>query len=129
MYTALIKKGHNNIVCVAVLKCTKPGTGSGLIYIYILYDNYVAASCGTVTYVSQCHGHHTMLTVVITKTQYVCCTCVQGSVLCMSWCSEYCFLPTVFSPSPFWANLVKCTGCGLGGAAVVVVVVACLSRG
>ena len=42
------------------------------------------------TYVSQCHGHNTMFTVVITKPQYVCCTCVQGRVLSMSWCSEYC---------------------------------------
>ena len=40
-----------------------------------------------------------------------------------------CLLPTVFSPSPFWASLVKRIGCVLGGAAVVVVVVAYLSRG
>ena len=60
---------------------------------------------------------------------------------CTSWYSGYCgidilnkrlvrcLLPTVFSPSPFWASLVKRIGCGLGGAAVVVVVVAYLSRG
>ena len=40
-------------------------------------------------------------------------------------------LPTVFSPSPFWASLVKRIGCGGlgGGAPVVVAVVAYLSRG
>ena len=43
----------------------------------------------------------------------------------------YRLLPTVFSPSPFWASLVKRIGCGGlgGGAPVVVAVVAYLSRG
>ena len=37
MYTALIKKATQQYcVCVAVLKCTKPGVGSGLILHIIL---------------------------------------------------------------------------------------------
>ena len=40
MYTALIKKATTILcVCVAVLKCTKPGMGSGLIlHIILLYS-------------------------------------------------------------------------------------------